>query len=53
MIKIFKFGGASVKDAVGVRNLASVIKVTEEKKLLIVGDLKTLAGCRTNQPLPK
>ena len=36
MIKIFKFGGASVKDANGIRNLASVIKVTEEKKLVVV-----------------
>lgn len=36
MIKIFKFGGASVKDAKGIRNLASVIKVTEEKHLVVV-----------------
>jgi aspartate kinase len=36
VIKIFKFGGASVKDANGIRNLASVIKVTEEKKLVVV-----------------
>ena len=36
MIKIFKFGGASVKDAVGIRNLASVIELTGEKKLLVV-----------------
>lgn len=36
MIKVFKFGGASVKDAEGVKNLASVLLVTGEKKLIIV-----------------
>ena len=36
MIKIFKFGGASVKDAEGIRNLALVIETTREKKLLVV-----------------
>jgi aspartate kinase len=36
VIKIFKFGGASVKDADGIRNLASVIELTGEKQLLVV-----------------
>jgi aspartate kinase len=36
VIKVFKFGGASVKDAEGVKNLASVLLVTGEKKLIIV-----------------
>lgn len=35
-MKVFKFGGASVKDANGVKNLVSVIKTTEEKDLVIV-----------------
>ena len=36
MIKIFKFGGASVKDADGIRNLATVIETTGEKNLVVV-----------------
>lgn len=35
-MKIYKFGGASVKDADGVRNLAKVIDSTGEKDLLVV-----------------
>ena len=35
-MKVFKFGGASVKDADGVRNLASIIKKTEEQNLVVV-----------------
>jgi aspartate kinase len=35
-MKVFKFGGASVKDAAGVKNVAQVIKTTQEKELLIV-----------------
>ena len=35
-MKVFKFGGASVKNANGVKNLVSVIKTTEEKDLVIV-----------------
>lgn len=35
-MKVFKFGGASVKDAEGVRNLASIISKFEKEKLLIV-----------------
>ena len=30
-MKIFKFGGASVKDAEGVKNVASIIKTKELK----------------------
>src|ERR1700759_1984950 len=33
---VFKFGGASVKDANGIINLASVVKKFSGKKLLIV-----------------
>lgn len=35
-MKVFKFGGASVKDAEGVRNLARVVKHFPEDDLLIV-----------------
>ena len=37
MIKVFKFGGASVKDAKGVKNLIKVLQVTgSENKLIVV-----------------
>lgn len=45
-MKVFKFGGASVKDAKGVKNLLSVIKTTEEKELVIV---VSAMGKMTNQ----
>lgn len=35
-MKIFKFGGASVKDAEGVKNIATVLKVCNEKDLVVV-----------------
>lgn len=35
-MKVFKFGGASVKDAAGVRNLEAVLKQTAEQDLLVV-----------------
>ena len=35
-MKVFKFGGASVKDADGVKNLASVVKRFGSEKLIIV-----------------
>lgn len=35
-MKIFKFGGASIKDAAGVKNLAEVLKITNDKNLVIV-----------------
>lgn len=35
-MKIFKFGGASIKDAAGVINIAEVLKMTNEKNLVIV-----------------
>lgn len=35
-MKIFKFGGASVKDAEGVKNLVTVLEKTEEKNLVVV-----------------
>ncbi len=33
---VFKFGGASVKDAAGVANLASIVKKYSDQQLLIV-----------------
>lgn len=36
MIQVFKFGGASVKDAEGVKNLASIIRLHADQPLLIV-----------------
>jgi len=35
-MKVFKFGGASVKDAEGVKNLVAVLTATEEKDLVVV-----------------
>ena len=35
-MKVFKFGGASVKDAVGVKNLAHVLKTVGYKETLVV-----------------
>lgn len=35
-MKVFKFGGASVKDAEGVKNLVAVLTATDEKNLVIV-----------------
>ena len=35
-MKIFKFGGASTKDAENIKNVATVIKQSEERKLVVV-----------------
>ncbi|WP_271392233.1 aspartate kinase [Aequorivita sinensis] len=35
-MRIFKFGGASVKDADGVKNVAEILKATEEKNIVVV-----------------
>ncbi|MCO5234562.1 MAG: aspartate kinase [Chitinophagales bacterium] len=35
-MKVFKFGGASVKDAAGVKNVADIIKRFGDEKILIV-----------------
>ncbi|QIE59759.1 aspartate kinase [Rasiella rasia] len=35
-MKVFKFGGASVKDAEGVKNLARVLQITEVKDVVVV-----------------
>ena len=32
-MKVFKFGGASVKDAASVKNVASILKELEAKKV--------------------
>lgn len=45
-MKIFKFGGASVKDAAGVRNVASILKKFSEEKVLVV---ISAMGKSTNQ----
>ncbi len=36
MIYVFKFGGASVKDASGVQNLSKIVALNKDKRLLIV-----------------
>lgn len=36
MTYVFKFGGASVKDAEGIKNLTEIIKQNADKKLLVV-----------------
>jgi aspartate kinase len=35
-MKVFKFGGASVKDAEGVKNAASIIKSQSDEKLVVI-----------------
>lgn len=35
-LKVFKFGGASVKDAAGVKNVASILKTYSDDPILIV-----------------
>ena len=35
-MKVFKFGGASVKNAEGVKNILAVLKTTEEKDLVVI-----------------
>lgn len=35
-LKVFKFGGASVKDAKSVENLAHIVKAHQEEKLVVV-----------------
>ncbi|WP_432412437.1 aspartate kinase [Rasiella sp. SM2506] len=45
-MKVFKFGGASVKDAQGVKNVATVLKKTGEQDLLVV---ISAMGKMTNQ----
>ncbi len=36
MLKVFKFGGASVKDAESVRNVAAILKKHAPKKLVVI-----------------
>ena len=36
MTEVFKFGGASVKDADGIKNLAKIVQLNRDKQLLIV-----------------
>lgn len=35
-MEVYKFGGASVKDADGIRNLAGIVASSKDKKLLVV-----------------
>jgi aspartate kinase len=46
MYKIFKFGGASVKDADGIRNLKKILEIYENEKLIVV---ISAMGKMTNQ----
>ena len=45
-MKVFKFGGASVKNAEGVKNVLTVLKTTEEKDLVVI---VSAMGKMTNQ----
>jgi len=46
MYRIFKFGGASVKDAEGVRNLKKILEIYKDEKLIVV---ISAMGKMTNQ----
>jgi aspartate kinase len=35
-MQVYKFGGASVKDAEGIKNLAAIVKTIPQNNLLIV-----------------
>ncbi len=35
-MRVYKFGGASIKDAEGVKNLVAVLKITGHKETLVV-----------------
>ena len=35
-MKVFKFGGASVKDAAGVRNLAEIVRTQGQDAVIVV-----------------
>ena len=45
-MKVFKFGGSSVKNAEGVKNILAVLKTTEEKDLVVI---VSAMGKMTNQ----
>ncbi len=36
VLKVFKFGGASVKDATGIKNVAAILNKFKEEKLIII-----------------
>jgi len=46
MYKVFKFGGASVKDAQGVKNLKRILEIYKSEKLIVV---VSAMGKMTNQ----
>ena len=35
-MKVYKFGGASVKDAAGIRNLAKIVKAESDNLVIVV-----------------
>ena len=35
-MKVYKFGGASVKDAEGVRNVARILESNKKEKVLVI-----------------
>ena len=35
-MKVFKFGGASVKDSAAVKNVAQILSLFEKQKLIVV-----------------
>ena len=35
-MKVYKFGGASVKDAEGIRNVANILNASKNEKVLVV-----------------
>ena len=36
IMKVYKFGGASVKDAAGIRNLAKIVKAESDNLVIVV-----------------
>ena len=36
VLKVFKFGGASVKDAAGIKNVAAILKKFKEEQIIII-----------------
>jgi len=46
MYNVFKFGGASVKDAEGVKNLKKILEIYKDEKLMVV---ISAMGKMTNQ----
>ena len=45
-MRVFKFGGASVKDANGIRNLVKVLEETGHKNTFLVVLRVIIKGCK-------